>query len=224
MRERTETAIVRWTTQAAHPNGLHAAPDALWIIDQKDGRLYHQAYDDGRVLRVIETEADRASGVTWDGSHVWLASTYNCKLLQVDPASGRTVAELDTPGAGVVPWGKPGQPRTGAHGLEWRDGTLWVAVPPSGTIYQVNPDNGAVLQSFKGPGFRPHGLAWQGDDLWCVETNDRAFYRYRIDTGDVLERIVIDGPEPHGMTIHQGQFWYCQDVTREIATVKVPAS
>lgn len=212
----------RWQTAGPHPNGLHAAPDALWIIDQGDGRLYAHHYDTGDVLQAIPTDADKASGLTFDGTNFWIASTYNCLLLKVDQ-QGKTLASFDTPGAGVVPW-RTGtdQPRTGAHGLEWRDGHLWVATPPSGTIYEVDPTDGHVIRSFRGPGFRPHGIAWQGDDLWCVETNDRALYRYRIATGEAIERLNIDGPIPHGMTIHDGQFWYCDADTRSVATLPLP--
>ncbi len=222
MLDHTAKATVRWQTDGPHPNGLHAAPHGLWIIDQGDNRLYEQDYADGQVRRSLPTSADRSSGLTWDGTYAWIASTYNCLLLKVDPETGKTVQEFDTPGAGVVPWGKPGQPRTGAHGLEWRDGTLWVATPPSGTIYQVNPADGSVIRSFKAPGFRPHGLAWQGDDLWCVETNERAFYRYHIAGGEIVEKLNVDGPVPHGMTIHDGAFWYCDADTREVATVPLP--
>jgi len=219
MLEQSARATIRWKTAGAHPNGLHAAPDGLWVIDQADNNLYEHSYEDGRVLRTIHTEADRASGLTWDGEYVWIASTYNCLLLKVERHTGNTILAFETPGAGVVPWGKPGQPRTGAHGLEWRDGSLWLATPPSGTMYQMDPSDGHVIRSFLGPGFRPHGLAWQEDDLWCVETNLRAFFRYRIDLGEAVEKLTIDGPEPHGMTIHDGHFWYCDANTREVATV-----
>lgn len=222
MREHTDRATIRWYTAGPHPNGLHADKGGLWIIDQGDNKLYEHAYDDGRVLRSLDTEADRASGLTWDGQYAWIASTYNCLLLKIDPKTGKTIARFDTPGAGVVPWRPGSSQRTGAHGLEWKDGYLWVATPPSGTIYQVDPSDGHAVRSFKAPGYRPHGLAWQGGDLWCVETNDRAFYRYNVDTGEVLEKIIVDGPEPHGMTIHDGLFWYCDAETHAVATVPLP--
>ena len=74
------------------------------------------------------TDSDRGSGITHTGTNLWLASTYSCEILSIDPENGKTFASFDTPGAG----------QTGAHGLEWRDNKLWVAVPPSATIYQVD--------------------------------------------------------------------------------------
>jgi glutamine cyclotransferase len=192
------------------------------MLDQGDDKIYVLDYETGKPLRVLESESVKGSGITLEGDHVWLASTYDRTIIKADRATGKTLAKFDTPGAGVVPWAtKPDQPATGAHGLEWRDGQLWIATPPSGTIYVMDPTNGQVIRSFKAPGYRPHGLAWEGDYLWCVETNDRAFYKYDPQTGEALEKIVVDGPEPHGMTRHNGAFWYCDAHTCEVAVVDV---
>jgi glutamine cyclotransferase len=191
------------------PNGLQATPDGLWILDQVTNQVSLVSYT-GEVLRTFDTESDRGSGITQMGEALWLASTYNCKILKVDKASGQTLAEFDTPGAA----------KTGAHGLEVRDGKLWIATPPSATIYQVDIANGGfeVLRSIPAPGNRPHGLAWAGDDLWCVETNHRAIYRLNPHTGQQTGKIEIPAPypEPHGMTLWAGYFWYCDAHTRAV--------
>ena len=56
------------------PNGLQATQDGLWIIDQGNNRAYLVSYQDGKVLREFETEADRASGITFDGESLWIGS------------------------------------------------------------------------------------------------------------------------------------------------------
>jgi outer membrane protein assembly factor BamB len=222
MQERTVRARTLWKTPGPQPNGLQAAEDGLWVLDQGDDKIYVLDYDTGRPLKVLECESVKGSGITLEGGHVWLASTYDCQIIKADRETGATIAKFDTPGAGVVPWAtNPNQPRTGAHGLEWRDGTLWVATPPSGTIYVMDPTDGHVIRSFKAAGYRPHGLAWQDGYLWCVETNDRALYKHDPETGEMLEKVVIDGPEPHGMTIRDGVFWYCDAHTCEVAVVEL---
>jgi len=79
-------------------------------------------FHDGSVIREFATETDRGSGITFDGSALWIASTYNRMLVQVDAHSGKTLKQFPSPGSGLVKWGPRGthaQP-TGAHGLEWR--------------------------------------------------------------------------------------------------------
>lgn len=205
-----------YSTPGPHPNGLQATAQGLWCLDQHTNRLQLLDYATGAVLVDLATESDRGSGVTDDGTTLWLSSTYNCKILNVDRNTGATIAEYATPGA----------EKTGAHGLEWRDGKLWVATPPAATFYQLDPaDNCTVIQSFPAPGNRPHGLAWHGDDLWLVETNHRAIYCYNYTNGEIRGKLQLpaDAPEPHGMTIWEGNFLYCDADAHIICSVPVPA-
>ena len=85
------------------PNGLQATKDGLWIMDQGDGnRVYLVAYEGGKVLREFGTDADRASGITFDGEALWLASTYGRELIRADAQTGKTLQRYFTPGAGVI--------------------------------------------------------------------------------------------------------------------------
>ena len=102
------TAITdRWVAPGPQPNGLQAAEDGLWLIDQRDNHLYKLAYEDGSVIARLPTETDRSSGVTEGGGHVWVASTYNARIYKLD-GDGATVDHYDTPGKGVVGFGEPG--------------------------------------------------------------------------------------------------------------------
>src|SRR5690242_14132334 len=71
-------------------------------MDQGNNHVYLISYEDGKVLRDLQTEADRASGITFDGEALWLASTYNRLLIRADAKTGKTLAEYYTPGAGVI--------------------------------------------------------------------------------------------------------------------------
>ena len=170
-----------------YPNGLQATDAGLWIIDGKDARAHLVSYSDGTVLRRFETEAVHPSGITFDGTAIWIASTYSREIIRADASSGKTLAKHFTPGAGVIyrmPSDPPGRrsplappppnlpdataapaeprPATGAHGLEWREGKLWAAVPPSRMIYRIDPESWIVEQRFPSIGNRPHGIGWEG--------------------------------------------------------------
>ena len=226
------------------PNGLQATADGLWIMDQGDNHAYLVDYKNGKVLRDFVTEADKASGITFDGEALWLASTYSRELIRCDARSGKTIVKRFTPGAGVIynmagdvpgrrsplakaapspaPRRAPAKasPRTlnttgtGGHGLEWRDGKLWFAVPPSRTVYRIDPEAWIVEKSFPTAGNRPHGIAWEGRYLWVTDSNLNAFFKHNTDTGEIEETIQLadSDPLPHGMTIWQGALWYCDDI------------
>jgi streptogramin lyase len=231
-------------TPGPHPNGLQATAEGLWIIDQSNNYVYLVSYTDGKVLRSFLTEADRASGITHDGQALWLASTYNRELIRTDAMTGKTISKHFTPGSGVIykmlgdPAGRssplahtvahaaaPAAPKpagppvlntigTGAHGLEWRDGKLWVAVPPSRTIYRIDPKTWTVETKFGTTANRPHGIGWEGKYLWATDTNMNGFFKHDVETGAVVEQMILGDkdPLPHGMSIRDGWLWYCDDI------------
>ena len=208
-RVRAET---RFLTPGPQPNGLQAVADGLWVMDQRDQHIYKLAWSDGALLHKAPTAAAHASGITWDGYHLWLASTFTPQvLLQVDPATGNEIRRLPSPGV------ETGQ---GPHGLEWIAGLLWVTVPdPVNTTFQLEPASGRVWRQFPAPGTVTHGLAWDGAGLWCAERRTRTLVRYSL-TGEVLDELAIsDGPDPHGLTWHDGQLWYCDADSRAVCTI-----
>jgi streptogramin lyase len=232
------------------PNGLQATSDGLWIIDQGTGNKAHLVNFKGEVLRSIETETDRSSGITFDGEALWVGSTYNRQIVRVDAHTGKSIERHFTPGAGVIyqmvgdpkarrsPLARsnPPQPQsgaekqvggfqagqiqaamapgTGAHGQEWRDGKLWFAVPPSRTVYCLDPKTWVVQTKFSTAGNRPHGIGWEGKYLWVTDSNLNAFFKHDPETGEMVEKIQLadTDPLPHGMTIWKGSLWYCDDV------------
>jgi len=198
------------------PNGLQGAADGLWILDQEDPNKVHKVrYEDGSVLVELQTESIHGSGITFGDGALWIASTYGLTTLKIDPRTGKTLKTFDTPGAGKPKWGAPRR-ASGAHGLEWVAGKYWIAVPPSVTIYQIEPETGKVIHSIPAPGTRPHGIAWDNGYLWCVESNDRAIYKMDPKDGRLLAKIQLrkEDPEPHGMTIWKGVFWYSDAASR----------
>jgi DNA-binding beta-propeller fold protein YncE len=232
----TIVSVVERAFRAPHPlpNGLQATQEGLWILDQGTNRVALVRFRDGQVVRQFDTETDRGSGITFDGSALWIASTYNRLLVKVDSQNGKTLGKFSSPGSGVVKWGpRSDHPTpTGAHGMEFLRGELWVAVPPSATIYVMNSEDGSILRSFAAPGVRPHGIGWDPDgSLWCAESNYRSFFKMAPRTGQILKQLMLPpaSPEvdglvitPHGMTVWEKQIWFCVAETGEVYRFPIP--
>jgi hypothetical protein len=207
-------ATPRWYTPGPQPNGLQATEEGVWVIDQEDLNVYLLDWTDGHILKQFPTQTHHSSGITWDGEAIWVASTFTPIELFRYATDGTELLRLPTPGASE---------RSGAHGLEWINSTLWVTVPPAATTYQLDPVRGAILRQFPAPGSRPHGLAWDGELLWVAETNYRTITGYTLD-GEARRVLALDpgpaeGPDPHGLTIHRGELWYCDAATRLVGTI-----
>ena len=202
------------------PNGIQAAPDGLWCIDQGNNRVYRLDYETGETLFEAQTTTDRSSGITVGGGFIWIASTYNARIARLDIETAHTVEEYDSPGRGLVASRQTSgdQQVTGAHGLEWRDGKLYVASPPSQHVHVVAAETWEQLHQFRAPGMRVHGIAWADDGtLWIADTTAGTVSRVDPKDGRVFDAFRVEAPvEVHGMTIHEGVLWYCDAETCDI--------
>ena len=92
--------IFQFNAPGPKPNGLQAADDGLWIIDQGDNHVYKVDWSTGEVLHDIPTETEHSSGITLGGGYVWVASTYSCEIFQIEIDTGKTIEKYPSPGAG----------------------------------------------------------------------------------------------------------------------------
>jgi hypothetical protein len=199
----------------SQPNDLQFVPDGLWVLDQVDpNKAFKVRPEDGSIVQTLQTESIHGSGITFGNGALWIASTKMSdpaappRTLKVDPKTGRTLQSWVTPGSGL--YGR-NTTSSGAHGLKWVDGKYWMAVPASGKIFLMEPENGEIVRSIPAPGVRTHGLAWDEGFLWCVESNGRVIYKLDPKDGTAVARIQLTrtDPEPHGLDISQGVLWYC---------------
>jgi len=196
-----------------NPCGLQGTRDGLWILDQQTGTVSLVAFSNGSVRHEIPTMAQQGSGITAEGSGVtsdtvslWITSTGNRKLLQVDPETGLTRAEFDCPGSGVVQWDGPGASPLpiGGQGVEWNRGEILIASQPSASVFSIKPRDGTVVSEIPTPGVRPHGLGWDPDgSLWCSESGYRAFFKLDPANGNVIKQHLLPftSPEENGKVI-----------------------
>ncbi|HET6278340.1 MAG TPA: hypothetical protein VFG08_06125 [Candidatus Polarisedimenticolia bacterium] len=95
-------------------------------------------------------------GLTWDGSHLWVAEHFTRRAYRIDPANCSVVFSFALPG-------------TFPGGLAW-DGThLWHADSNGDIYYKIDPSNGSVVSSFASPGGFPTGLTVHGGGLWGAD-------------------------------------------------------
>jgi len=210
-----------------HPNGLQATPEGLWCIDQANHKVHRLDYQTGEILFEAQTDTVHSSGITVGGGYVWIASTYENKIAQLDPTTGATVAKHDSPGSGIISFREHLEdPKvTGAHGLEWHNGKLYVAAPPSQMIHVMDPQSWREEHAFRAPGLRVHGLAWAADGsgkLWAADTSAGTVCLLDPASGRVYDVVRVEAPtEVHGMTIREGVLWFCHDSTCDIGRLLV---
>ena len=91
------TVNERFLSPGPQPNGIQAAADGLWVIDQVDLKVYKLDYETGETLFAAQTDTEHSSGITLGGGYLWIASTYELKIAQLELQTGRTIAKYDSP-------------------------------------------------------------------------------------------------------------------------------
>lgn len=210
---------------STQPNDLQFVPEGLWVLDQLDqptNKAFLVKPEDGTVIREILTEALHASGITYGNGALWIGSTKGKnaqdppKTMKVDPHTGKTLKQWNTPGAGL--YGRMsvarGDTPSGAHGMKWVDGRYWMAVPAANKVFLMEPETGEIVRSIPAPGSTPrtHGMAVDNGMLWVINSDDRAIFKIDMKDGAVVSKIQLskDDPVPHGLDMDRnGVLWYC---------------
>ena len=219
----------RFKAPGPQPNGLQAADEGLWCIDQTNLKVYQLDWDSGAVLHEFQTATEHSSGITLDDDgNVWITSTWQLEVVKYDPRTGEELARYPDPGKGVAamvettppPW-KP----SSSHGIEWRDGKVYLAAPPTQRLHVMDAASWTEERSLVAPGLRIHGIGWHRDGrLWVSDTSSGAVHLMDAERGrfgDVFR--VAEPDEVHGMTVRGGEeIWYCDAGTCDIGVLKPP--
>ena len=138
------TAVVdkRFKSPGPQPNGIQAAAAGLWCIDQVDLKAYLLDWATGATLQEFQTATEHSSGITLDGDgNLWITSTWQLDVVKIDPRTGMELARYPDPGAGLTAQAEQAGPngkRTGSHGIEWRDGRIYLTAPPTQRLHVMD--------------------------------------------------------------------------------------
>lgn len=215
----------RFQSPGPQPNGLQATQDGLWIIDQVSLKAQKVDWDNGDVLHEIDTETEHSSGITLGDDFLWVSSTFGLEIVKIDPDTGETSARFPDPGEGFVATteGTTDARKSSSHGLEWQDGKIYAAAPPTQCIHVMDVNTWEEVERFRTGGLRVHGIAWNDDGrLWVSDTSAGTVTLLDLNHGGrIYEVFRINEPdEIHGMTIYNGELWYCDATTRDVGILR----
>jgi len=195
-------------------------------------------------------EGGAVHGVTFDGEQVWFAS--GNKLRALDPESGELTGALEVPcdagtafdgqyfyqldrdrirkidpRAGRVVATIPSPNLSGASGMAWAEGSLWVGIFADRKILELDPETGKVLSEVVSDRFVT-GVSFSDGELWHATQDNQHSELRRVDpkTSEVLEQIdlpegiVVSGLEADG----KGRFFCGGGKSGTLRVVKRPST
>lgn len=211
-------------------NGMQCSEEGIWTIDIAGSRtdtpgrckVYLSSYE-GKLIREVSPEGTGPSGVGYDGTSLWIGSTYSREIIRADAKSGETIEKHFTPGAGVIyrrTTDLPARPDTyGAKarteaGIPARGGAGRRGGGPAeggggGGRGQATADGlgvgrGGAVAGNPGPpapGTGAHGQQIQNGKLWMSVPPGRMIYRVDPKTWTVEHMFPTVGYRPHGIGI-----------------------
>jgi len=137
----------------------------------------------GTILKSIPVTLKAPTGLTWDGSHLWVADLESGTLNKIDPASGKILKTVNAPGYFPM-------------GLAWDGRKLWVVDKADKTAYAYDPASGTTLSALPLDAAFPEGVGWDGKALWVDDA--RTGVIARLDDSDGSTYKSISSPTAHG--------------------------
>ncbi len=169
----------------------------------------------GEVIQSFDTPGSYPTGLTFDGTNLWLADYQTDKLYAIDPVTGKVVKTIEAPAY----W---------PEGLAWDGEALWNAdvkggIPLSenyaGKIYRINPEDGTILKTIMAPSSTPRGLTWDGKYLWCVDSDSEEVIQFSPDDGTTIRSFSSPASDPRGITFDGKYLWISDRLKDEIYMV-----
>jgi len=188
----------------------------------------------GDVVTTFPT-GDYPTGLTWDGTHVWLADRDCGRLYAIDPTSGALVDSVECPafsplglayGEGSI-W-VSGYYEDGIYrldmatrkvvdvisapgdlttGLAWDNGYLWACDASAKEIVKLDPLDGTTIKTIRAPSRYSNGLAFDGKYLWVSDRRNDKIYSVVPETGLVVLALDSPGPYPRGLAWSGEGLW-----------------
>jgi hypothetical protein len=146
----------------------------------------------GDVLSSFTAPSAGTSGVTFDGTYLWLIDTLNRDFVKVTK-TGSVVSSAAIPASIGTP-----------VDLEFDGTNLWVTDITSDKIFKVSTA-GAILSSFDCPCTQPMGITFDGTDLWIGSEKDKIV---QVSTsGTLIKTISSPVVTPQGLAYANNLLW-----------------
>ncbi|MBN2275742.1 MAG: hypothetical protein JXR41_16015 [Bacteroidales bacterium] len=151
----------------------------------------------GKVLRSFPLPGKYCTGLTFDGSALWVADYKNDSIYKLDPAAGIVLHKIASPGFWPM-------------GLAWDGKYLWNIDKQQKKIYQIDPADGTILKTIEAPCNDPEGLAWDGKTLWVGESRENTLMKIDLSDGTAVKKFAGPARSVNGLAF-DGQYLWSSD-------------
>ncbi len=155
----------------------------------------------GQVTQEFPAPGAFCTGMTYDGSALWVADYKADKLFKVDPKSGKVLHSVPSPGFWPM-------------GLAWDGEALWNVDKERDQIYKVSPKDGTILRAVDSPCSKPEGLCWDGKTLWVGDEKNQKIMKIDLNDGTAVKTLQAPAKSCTGLCF-DGTYLWSSDRTQD---------
>jgi len=146
------------------PTGLAWVDGTLYSADRRLDWIGRRSTTGSTDQSPIPYYERWATGMTHDGTHLWVVDSRQHKIHKLDPVDGTTIETFEAPARGET-------------GIAFDGSYLWVADHVTDEIYRVDRRDGRVISIIPSPGPYPNALAFADGALWVADYEVRKLFK-----------------------------------------------
>jgi transglutaminase-like putative cysteine protease/sugar lactone lactonase YvrE len=151
----------------------------------------------GEIIDSMDLKYKCSTGLTHDGSNLWLADRKADQIICISPKTGKELKSIESPAYWPM-------------GLAWDGKYLWNTDEKTRQIYKIDPGSGTVLKRLSYPGGTPRDIAWDGEYLWIADDQQDKIYQLSSTDGTTIKTLSAPSSDIRGLTF-DGQYLWCSD-------------
>ena len=190
---------VRFSIPYGTNNGRDIGWDGsnLWYSEWDVDSLYKINPTNGTVISRFKSPGSGPQGIAYGGGFLWHTDEYTKVVYKIDPTTGAVLSTLPVPEtAGYFP------------GLEYWNGTLWLANYITRNIYQMSAsasDKGRILNSYQVPSGTPVGITCDGNYVYFTvgNTTPSGVFRFPYPYSPPTHAVNSEASLPKGVFLDQ---------------------
>ena len=182
------------------------ATDADVFVTAAD-RVSRLEASTGEDLDPFDIEGQLA-GVADGGDVLWVVNQGASQVLRIDPSSSSSSSSSSVDATVDVD--------AGPTGVAVTSGAVWVTSTDGGTVFQIAPDDGSVVETY-GVGVSPLGVGATEDDVWVANSGDGTVAH--IDRASSEVTFIDVGGAPTDVAVTDGTVWVSDPDTGTVVQI-----
>jgi virginiamycin B lyase len=168
--------------------------DAVWVASTGPFAVNRIDPKTNTRIAVVELPGEACAGLVVGAGSLWVPlCTAKPSLAKIDLKNNAVTS--------IYPTGPPAE----EGGIAFGAGSIWLVVDKLGSLARINPDNGAVLDTFHAPA-GSYNPAFLGGTVWVTHADGADVTGIDAASGKSIATVAT-GPNPRFLTVGAGAVW-----------------